>query len=134
LHTAPGIKRPSWLNEAPYGRDTAIAQLLLREAAIPSAICADSATFETVIGDETCFIIVTEEALRAADLRRLAERVGTQPSWSDLPFIVLTRRAAGRGNDPFLASLSDTLGNGREINERILRSLRGRTAFIGQKG
>jgi len=76
-----------------------------------SAICTDSATFENAIGDEACFLIVTEEALRAADLRRLAERVGAQPSWSDLPFIVLTRRAAGRENDPFLACLSDTLGN-----------------------
>ncbi len=85
--------------------------MLLGEAAISSAICTDLATFETVIGDETCFIIVTEEALRVADLRRLAERVGTQPSWSDLPFIVLTRRAAGRESYPFLACLSDTLGN-----------------------
>jgi PAS domain S-box-containing protein len=96
---------------APYGRDAGIAQMLLQEAAIASAICRDTVTFENAIGDETCFIIVTEEALRTADLRRLAERLGAQPSWSDLPFIVLTRRAAGRGNDPFLASLSDALGN-----------------------
>ena len=85
--------------------------MLLREAAIPAAICPDSASFENVISDETCFIVVTEEALRAADLRRLAERFGAQPSWSDLPFIVLTRRTAGRENDPFLACLSDILGN-----------------------
>jgi PAS domain S-box-containing protein len=96
---------------APYGRDAEIAQTLLRDAAIRSAICEDSATFEKVIDDETSFIIVTEEALRTADMRHLAERLGAQPSWSDLPFIVLTRRRAGRENDPFLACLSDTFGN-----------------------
>jgi PAS domain S-box-containing protein len=85
--------------------------MLLREAAIPAAICPDSASFENVISDEACFIVVTEEALRAGDLRRLAERFGAQPSWSDLPFIVLTRRTAGRENDRFLACLSDILGN-----------------------
>jgi PAS domain S-box-containing protein len=85
--------------------------MLLQEAAIPAEICPDSTSFENVISDETCFIVVTEEALRAADLRRLAERLGAQPSWSDLPFIVLTRRTAGRENDPFLACLSETLGN-----------------------
>jgi PAS domain S-box-containing protein len=96
---------------APYGRDASIAQMLLREAAIASAICTDYASFEAVIGDETCFIIVTEEALRAARLPRVIERLGTQPSWSDLPFIVLTHRTAGRESDPFLARLSDALGN-----------------------
>jgi hypothetical protein len=78
---------------APYGRDASIAQTLLRQAAIASAICTDYPSFESVIGDETCFVIVTEEALRGTNLRRLAERVVAQPSWSDLPFIVLTRRA-----------------------------------------
>lgn len=95
---------------APYGRDAAVAQTLLREAAIASAICTDLATFESAIGDKACFIIVTEEALRTPDLPRLAERIRAQPSWSDLPFIMLTRTAAGRGSDP-LASVSDTLGN-----------------------
>jgi signal transduction histidine kinase/CheY-like chemotaxis protein len=96
---------------APYGRDASIAQTLLRQAEIASAICSDHASFESVIGDETCFVVVTEEALRGTNLRRLAERVAAQPSWSDLPFIVLTRRAAGREDDPFLACLSDVLGN-----------------------
>jgi signal transduction histidine kinase/CheY-like chemotaxis protein len=96
---------------APYGRDASIAQTLLREAAIASAICADYPSFESVIGDETCFVIVTEEALHGTNLRRLTERLVAQPSWSDLPFIVLTRRAAGREGDPFLTCLSDALGN-----------------------
>jgi PAS domain S-box-containing protein len=85
--------------------------MLLREAGIASAICRDPTTFEKVIGEEICFVIVIEEALRSVDLRRLADRLGAQPAWSDLPFIVLTRRTAGREDDPFLAYLSDALGN-----------------------
>jgi signal transduction histidine kinase len=86
--------------------------MLLRQVGITSAICKDPATFEDAVGDETCFLVVTEEVLRAAaDLGRVAGRVNAQPSWSDLPFIVLTHRAGGRESDPFLARLSDSLGN-----------------------
>ena len=85
--------------------------MLLEGAGIASAICDNAAALQNAIADETGFIMVTEEALRTADLRDLAGRLGEQPSWSDLPFIVLTRRAEGRENDPFLANLSETLGN-----------------------
>ena len=69
---------------APQGRDAGIARALLKEAGIISEICLDPPALERALGDDTCFVVVTEEALRSADLRILASRVNAQPTWSDL--------------------------------------------------
>ena len=50
--------------------------------------------------------MVTEEALRSADLREVARRIGAQAPWSDLPFIVLTQRGGGPERNPAAARLS----------------------------
>ena len=76
---------------APQGRDAGIARALLKEAGIISEICLDLPALERALGDDTCFAVVTEEALRSADLRILGSRVNAQPTWSDLPFIILTQ-------------------------------------------
>ena len=81
------------------------------EAGIASAICKDLSEFEAALGDETWFAVVTEEAMRFADLRAIAFWIGTQPSWSDLPFIILTRRGGGLERNPDAARLSEVLGN-----------------------
>jgi signal transduction histidine kinase/FixJ family two-component response regulator len=88
-----------------------VAQSLLKEAGIASAICANLAEFGAALGDETYFAVVTEEAMRSADLSGIAFWIGTQPSWSDLPFIVLTRRGGGLERNPDAARLSELLGN-----------------------
>ena len=88
-----------------------MAHSLLDEAGIASAICKDLTELETAFGDETWFAVVTEEAMRRADLRAIAFWIGTQPSWSDLPFIILTRRGGGLERNPDAARLSEVLGN-----------------------
>ena len=88
-----------------------MAQSLLNEAGIASAICANLAEFGAALGDETCVAIVTEEAMLSADLSAIAFWSGTQPSWSDLPFIILTRRGGGLERNPDAARLSELLGN-----------------------
>ncbi|HEX5430668.1 MAG TPA: hypothetical protein VFW83_01780, partial [Bryobacteraceae bacterium] len=77
---------------APHGRDAAVAHALLEQGGIPSLICSDIPEFEKRLDDHASFAIVAEEALRAADLRGIGERLLAQPAWSDLPFILLTRR------------------------------------------
>ena len=96
---------------APQGRDAGIARALLKEAGIVSEICLDLPAFERALGDDTCFAVVTEEALHSADLRIVASRVNAQPAWSDLPFIILTQRAGGADRNSGAARLSDLLGN-----------------------
>jgi PAS domain S-box-containing protein len=96
---------------APQGRDAGIARALLKEAGIISEICLDLPSFERALGDETCFVVLTEEALHSADLRIVASRVNAQPAWSDLPFIILTQRAGDADRNSGAARLSDLLGN-----------------------
>lgn len=55
--------------------------------------------------------VVTEETLRGADLRELAQLVEDQAEWSDLPFILLTERGGGLERNPDAVRLLETLGN-----------------------
>ncbi len=95
----------------PHGRDATIAELLLRQAGIAAGICRNIADLEEGLGEGTSFAVVTEEALRSADLRGIAARLRAQPEWSDIAFIVLTRRGGGSERDPGMARVSDLLGN-----------------------
>jgi hypothetical protein len=54
---------------APLGRDAAVAGALLQEAGCASAICADLVEFQNALNDQVSFAVVTEEAMRSADLR-----------------------------------------------------------------
>ena len=55
--------------------------------------------------------MLTDEAIRSADIRGLAGWVGTQPPWSDLPFLLLTERGGGLERNPTAARQMDALGN-----------------------
>jgi signal transduction histidine kinase/ActR/RegA family two-component response regulator len=78
---------------APRGRDAALCAALLRDAGIPSTPCASLLALTRALNDDTYLAVVTEEELRFADLRLIGNWVQSQPTWSDLPFIVLTQRA-----------------------------------------
>ena len=96
---------------APHGRDAAVAVRLLEEAGIPADICFDIDQFQRALSDSVCFAVATEEALRSADLRGVVGWVASQASWSDFPFLILTRHGGGPDQDPDVARLVDLLGN-----------------------
>ena len=98
---------------APTGRDATIAAAVLREGGVVqhAVACADTSRLLAMLDDATCFVVATEEALRHADLRPMAEFVSAQPAWSDLPFIILTGRGGGPERNPAAARLSTALGN-----------------------
>ncbi|KAA2211740.1 hybrid sensor histidine kinase/response regulator [Teichococcus oryzae] len=102
---------PFALVHTPLGRDAAIAEALLREAGAASRICPDLAALEAGLNDDAGFAVVTEEALRNADLRGIAAWIAAQPAWSDFPFLVLTQRGEGATQNPATAQLSAILGN-----------------------
>ncbi len=81
---------------------------MLAEAGIAAVACANLAALELALGQEIAFVVVAEEALRSTHLRKVAAWVAAQPSWSDLPFIVLSSRADDHGAT---AQLSELLGN-----------------------
>ncbi|MFC0387856.1 ATP-binding protein [Muricoccus vinaceus] len=99
------------LIHTPHGRDASIAEALLHEAGVTSRTCPDLMSLELALGDDACFAVVTEEALRGVDLGGIAAKLAAQPAWSDLPFIVLTHRGGGPERNPAAARLSEVLGN-----------------------
>lgn len=96
---------------APLGRDAPLAAQILLEAGINSTVCNDvqSFTHELVIGAD--FAVVTADALATANLKALCDWISTQPFWSDLPFLVLTKRGGGIERNPGAQRLIETLGN-----------------------
>jgi signal transduction histidine kinase len=63
------------------------------------------------MNDITAFVVLTEESAHAGDLRALSGWLVNQPTWSDLPFIILTQRGGGPERNPSAARLSEVLGN-----------------------
>jgi len=96
---------------APLGRDATVAAALLREAGLEPIVCTELAQFSASLSDEICCAVVTDEALRDADLTDLAAWVATQPKWSDFPFIVLTQRGGSSDRNPGAATRVRALGN-----------------------
>lgn len=96
---------------APQGRDAAIAAALLRQSGTESILCRDLTHLSALLGDEIGCAVITEEALRDADLGAATAWVARQPPWSDLPFIVLTQRGGLSDRIADARSLSEALGN-----------------------
>ena len=96
---------------APVGRDSSIAAEMLRESEIPSVICPDLECLVRELKNGVGFVLITEESLFGRDLRPLSAWINGQPEWSDLPFVLLTRRSGGIERNPEAGRLLDTLGN-----------------------
>lgn len=96
---------------APNGRDAHVAAAMLEETGIFSRVCADLATLVGCLEDGAGFALITEETIRAADLRPLREWIVQQPEWSDFPFVLLTLRGGGLERNPSAGRYLGTLGN-----------------------
>ncbi|NYD91857.1 hybrid sensor histidine kinase/response regulator [Sphingomonas melonis] len=95
---------------APRGRDAFVAADLLRRGAIAAEIVPDLATLVTELARGVAAVLITEEALAAEDRSALSAWVAAQPTWSDLPFVML----ANGGRAPRSAAAArrlDDLGN-----------------------
>jgi signal transduction histidine kinase len=82
---------------APFGRDAETAADLLRAAGHDAIVCADLTVIAARIDDRVGAILLTEEALRG-DLPALKTALDRQPSWADIPFVLLA--ATRRGQTP----------------------------------
>ena len=120
----------------PQGRDADVANRLLGEIGIACAIASDLPQFAQSLNNNTFFAVATEEALRFSDLRQITSWINNQPSWSDLPFIVLTHRGGSPERNPAAARLSELLGNvtflERPFNAVTFASV-ARTAIRGRR-
>jgi len=96
---------------APRGRDAAIAAAMLRDSDMEVHVAGDMAGFVAALREGAGFALVTEEALRGADLRGVAAFIEAQAEWSDFPFILLTERGGGLERNPAAGRFLETLGN-----------------------
>ncbi|MGN6621863.1 MAG: ATP-binding protein [Sphingomonas sp.] len=96
---------------APHGRDAAVAEAMLREGGMEAVSVPDVPALARALRGGAGFAVVTEEALRSADLRELVSFIGDQAEWSDFPFIVLTARGGGLERNPGAVRLLENLGN-----------------------
>jgi signal transduction histidine kinase len=95
---------------APRGRDALVAADLLHRGGITAAVVADLAALAVEVTRGVAAVLITEEALAAMAGSPLAAWIAAQPTWSDLPFIVLANGT--RGPRSALASARvDGLGN-----------------------
>lgn len=75
---------------APRGRDAAVAVDLMQKVGIASVVANSLSEMAALIQDCIGVALVTEEALATGNEDcRLRQAVAGQPSWSDVPFIVL---------------------------------------------
>lgn len=95
----------------PLGRDASVACAILAEANMAATIAPTLPAFVAALREGAGFAVVTEEALRDADLKGLAGFLAEQPEWSDFPFIVLTERGGGLERNPGAGRMIETLGN-----------------------
>lgn len=96
---------------APFGRDAAIAGALLGEAGLGHEVCRDLDDLLGGIREGAGLVLMTEEAVRTADLKPIGRWVAAQSPWSDLPFLLLTVRGGGAERNPAAGRLSEVLGN-----------------------
>ncbi|TGN62194.1 PAS domain S-box protein [Paracoccus liaowanqingii] len=113
---------------APRGRDAAVATALLDEVGVSSITIDSLDDLAAAIGGSIGVALATEEALIAADNGRLQEALARQPSWSDVPFIVLTNGKARHRSERSKA-LIDALQNGILLSrpmhaEELVRAVR----------
>jgi PAS domain S-box-containing protein len=96
---------------APRGRDAAVACSLIEQTGVSCIVCPDLAAVVECLEDDVAFLLITEEAIRAVDLKPLSVWLSNQPPWSDLPFLLITDHGGGPERNPIAARWLDTLGN-----------------------
>ncbi|WP_043834562.1 hybrid sensor histidine kinase/response regulator [Muricoccus aerilatus] len=110
---------------APRGRDGRVIEGVMQRAGITVQLCDDLPDLHERLQGKVGSALVTEEALAGPALEPLLALCEAQPSWSDIPFIVLATRQIGRRSDAATRVL-ERLGNvvllERPVNAETLAS------------
>lgn len=91
---------------APQPIDEALDQALSALAGAECLVCSDADELARRVDENTGALVITDEAL-AGGVRPLLEALQRQPSWSDVPILILLDRAALASS----ARVIDLLGN-----------------------
>ncbi len=75
----------------PTGRDRAVAERVLTKAGVVVLPCATMKDIcRSIANDEAAVLVIAEEALDSQSRDMLFDSLNSQPSWSDIPIVVLT--------------------------------------------
>ncbi len=77
---------------APSGQDAMLASKMLTLASVDNVIMASAAQLAEELLRGAGAVLTVEEALSNGGIKVLADFVGLQPNWSDLPIVLLTHR------------------------------------------
>jgi PAS domain S-box-containing protein len=80
---------------APIGRDAQVMKQLIDPQGSECEICRDVLELRRRLDNEVDGIVLTEEVLSADGVESLLRWCEEQPSWSDLPIIVLSKKEVG---------------------------------------
>lgn len=92
------------------GRDSQVLAHLIERQSETFQVCASLAELAREAARGAGTAIVTEESLAGPGFADLVRWIDAQPTWSDLPFILLATRRSGRRPEEALAALG-RLGN-----------------------
>lgn len=82
----------------PLGRDSQLAQLMLKEAGFHGVITPHLGALCEELEHGAGLLIISAEALRGADIEPLLQHLEQQPAWSDLPIVLLTHHGGPEQN------------------------------------
>ncbi len=78
----------------PTGQDADLTSRVFRSVNIGSMVCRNTAELLEQLPRGAGALLLAEEVISGSALRPLAEYVASQPTWSDLPVLLLTRSGA----------------------------------------
>ncbi len=79
---------------APTGQDAALATRVFEAAGLSSVVCRDSAEVLIRLEEGAGALLLVEEVVSGRLMDVLSKHVAAQPTWSDLPVLLLTRSGA----------------------------------------
>ncbi len=80
---------------APRGRDAAVICGQLKETGANATVATAAEVVDAIVAGSLGAAVITDEAMAGFDLVALAAALAAQPPWSDIPFVILTRREFG---------------------------------------
>jgi signal transduction histidine kinase len=105
---------------APFGKDAQLIERVLAQSSVTVRPLVSIAEFEDAICEEAGAAIITEEILQNGAIGSLAQKLSSQPPWSDFAIIVLTGSGLSTASTESAVRSRAPLGN-VTLLERPLR-------------
>jgi len=106
---------------AEIGRDGSLICQTLAHAGIEAQLCGDTETVQREIVQGAAAVVLSPEALGSDGVNRISDAIRKQPSWSDLPVLILTTDGAVTDRIEGDLNLFEPLGN-TTLLERPVRT------------